>query len=77
MKKDEELLPREVERDELVRVRDTGRVLWKRKNKGKAFALNHIIVTTPTTTQPQHRSWVGHENDFILALIKKFFECTH
>ena len=23
-----------------------------------------IIVTTPTKTQPQHSSWVGHENDF-------------
>ena len=23
-----------------------------------------LIVTTPTTTQPQHSSWVGHENDF-------------
>ena len=22
------------------------------------------VVTTPTTTQPQHSSWVGHENDF-------------
>ena len=22
------------------------------------------IATTPTTTQPQHSSWVGHENDF-------------
>ena len=22
------------------------------------------IVTTPTTTKPQHSSWVGHENDF-------------
>ena len=21
------------------------------------------IVTTPMTTQPQHSSWVGHEND--------------
>ena len=23
-----------------------------------------IIVRTPTTTQPQHSSWVGHKNDF-------------
>ena len=22
-----------------------------------------LIVTTPTTTQPQHSSWVGQEND--------------
>ena len=22
------------------------------------------IVTTPTTTQPQHSSWVGHASDF-------------
>ena len=22
------------------------------------------IVTTPTTTQPRHSSWFGHENDF-------------
>ena len=23
-----------------------------------------VIITTPTTTQPQHGSWVGHKNDF-------------
>ena len=23
-----------------------------------------LIVTTPTTTQPHHSSWFGHENDF-------------
>ena len=22
-----------------------------------------FFVTAPTTTQPQHSSWVGHEND--------------
>ena len=25
--------------------------------------MGYSIVTTQTTTQPQHCSWVGHEND--------------
>ena len=40
-------------------------VLFSVFNKSMVLIfLDQLIVTTPTTTQPQHCSWVGHENDF-------------